>query len=283
MGGFHFYQDGKALHPLTPDDVLSLVKSGDLILPTEEEIRGWSRGDVLSKAIAVFQTLWFVVQCIGRRVEDLPMTQLEIMTLAYATMTVAMYGFWWYKPLNIGSPVRVAGVRLPEAQPPMTDDQYLQALRFVAGVQDWFVEMRKHSRVPTFYSGGVSSDQNHEVVGDVVALVAATVFGAIHCAAWNSAFPSGAEVLIWRISSVAIVAAPASVFAALLLDMYLDNMSSAGFMVSTMVVTMVTSVSGGVYIVARLLLLALSFTTLRSLPAGAYQTVQWTVHIPHFT
>ena len=35
------------------------------------------------------------------------------------------------------------------------------------------------------------------------------------------------------------------------------------------------------YIFARAITLALAFTTLRSLPSAAYETVQWTTFIPH--
>lgn len=36
-----------------------------------------------------------------------------------------------------------------------------------------------------------------------------------------------------------------------------------------------------VYVAARLTLITLSFTSLKSLPFGAYQTVQWTTFVPH--
>ncbi|KAI0057750.1 hypothetical protein BV25DRAFT_1830821 [Artomyces pyxidatus] len=281
MGGFHFYKDGKPVHPLSPEDILGLVRNGDLVPPTDDEIQGWSQGDTLSKAIAVLQTLWFVVQCIARGVKTLPMAQLEVMTLAYTTITFAMYAFWWYKPLNIGSPVRVAGVTLPVSKTPRAEARYLQALRLVAGMQDWFVEMRKQARTPTFYSGGVSFSDRNEVVGDVVALAAAMVFGAVHCIAWNYVFPSEREALIWRISSAAIVVAPGLMFAAILLDMYVDNSFAEDTLFT--ILAAVLSVSGVVYIAARFILLALSFTTLWSLPMGAYKTIQWTVHIPHLT
>jgi hypothetical protein len=36
-----------------------------------------------------------------------------------------------------------------------------------------------------------------------------------------------------------------------------------------------------VYLISRILLLALSLSTLRSLPPSAYPTVQWTTFLPH--
>ncbi|KAI0057736.1 hypothetical protein BV25DRAFT_1919919 [Artomyces pyxidatus] len=280
MGGFHVYKDGKPIHPISPVDAIELVKSGVLVPPTEDEIRGWSQGDVLSKAIAILQTLWFVIQCIARRAEGLPITQLEVMTLAYTTITVAMYAFWWYKPLNVSGPVRVSVETLPESEPSKEEEWYYRIFDVMTGTQDVLVDLRRESRVPTFYGGDGS--RFNEITSDVVALFVAMVFGAVHCAAWNYIFPSIAEQHIWRISSAAIVAVPAAMLVALLLSFGPPEDSAWG-PVGLVLFGLIFTFSGPVYIAARSLLLALSFTTLRSLPAEAYETVQWTLRIPHFT
>jgi hypothetical protein len=92
---------------VTRHDVGELVKQGPLKTPPEEEIQDKSIGDGLSKAIALFQTIWFVMQCIARRNQGLLITELELITVAYTIITVAMYIAWWNKPLNVGCPTRV--------------------------------------------------------------------------------------------------------------------------------------------------------------------------------
>ncbi|KAI0062794.1 hypothetical protein BV25DRAFT_1855598 [Artomyces pyxidatus] len=278
MGGFHYYDDGKPQHPLSPHDVVRLVRAGILVPPTEDEIRGWSQGDALSKTLAVIQTLWFVVQCIARRAEDLSITQLEVMTLAYTTITVAMYAFWWSKPQNIGCAVRVAVKNLPEPERVGSERWYQRIWNVIAGGQDVLADLRRESRVPTFYGGGMSNE-NNAIYADVIALGAAMVFGAVHCAAWNYAFPSHAEELIWRVSSVAIVAVPGTMLLVLLAFWSMKDYRDI-FRYITLAVFLL---SGSVYVAARVLLLALSFTTLRSLPDAAYEAVRWTLLIPHFT
>ena len=74
---------------------------------TQDEIQDRSKGDMLSKGLVLFQTTWFVLQCIGRGVERLPTTELEITTLAFAVLNIGTYVFWWDKPLNVLRPVRV--------------------------------------------------------------------------------------------------------------------------------------------------------------------------------
>jgi len=37
----------------------------------------------------------------------LPITKIEVVTLAYATLNFATYALWWHKPLNVQCPFRV--------------------------------------------------------------------------------------------------------------------------------------------------------------------------------
>lgn len=62
MGGFHYHYDGKPLYPLRVSDVVALVDKGTFILLTEDELKGKSKGDALSKSFVIIQTLWFVVR-----------------------------------------------------------------------------------------------------------------------------------------------------------------------------------------------------------------------------
>ncbi|KAF8651845.1 hypothetical protein AX16_004645 [Volvariella volvacea WC 439] len=71
----------------------------------EKEIRDRGKGDVLAKAIVVVQTTWFVAQCIARHAQGLVLTEIELVTLAFATLNVVTYGLWWDKPLNVGYPI----------------------------------------------------------------------------------------------------------------------------------------------------------------------------------
>ncbi|KAF9254685.1 hypothetical protein L218DRAFT_835375, partial [Marasmius fiardii PR-910] len=54
--------------------------------------------DIMGKAIAIFQTSRFIMQCIARMVEDIDLTQLEVLTVAYAILNGLTYILWWNKP-----------------------------------------------------------------------------------------------------------------------------------------------------------------------------------------
>jgi len=74
---------------------------------TAAEIHDKARGDFLSKAIVILQSLWFIVQCIARGKQGLALTELELVTLALASLNGVMYYFWWDKPLGVKEPIKV--------------------------------------------------------------------------------------------------------------------------------------------------------------------------------
>ena len=77
---------------------------------TAAEIHDKARGDFLSKAIVILQSLWFIVQCIARGKQGLALTELELVTLALASLNGVMYYFWWDKPLGVKVPVKVYAI-----------------------------------------------------------------------------------------------------------------------------------------------------------------------------
>lgn len=294
MGGFYYYNNDdddeqpKLTQPVARKDLKEIIANKQLRLPSKQEINDKSKGDPLSKAFAILQTLWFVIQCSARRLQGLPITKLELVTLAYAAITVAMYRFWWSKPLNVLQPIPVLGRPPPTSTPkgsrassPSPSIRETGPLGFmktfmyaVIGVQDDYVDLRKKglTQVPTFYAG--NPEQHLILLADFIALMIALVFGAIHCIAWSFTFPSHTELLLWRISSVAIVVVP-FIFAILVGLFAFDERQMSKVVIFGAVLGIPC------YILARIVLLALAFTTLRSLPPTAYETVNWLTFIPH--
>lgn len=110
------------------------------------------------------------------------------------------------------------------------------------------------------------------------------LFGAIHCFAWNSSFPTYYEQFFWRAASstlvVSCVAALRSVFP-------WDNPASTGFWITFC--CFFSHIIGGLlvfgatfsYPLARITLLVLAIASLRSLPPSAFHSVDWIDFIPH--
>jgi len=103
MGGFALYDKKEKIYrPIHPDNFPADVGQ-KFRFPTisEQEIKDKSKGDGLSKTIAIFQLIWFSAQLIGRLVKGWAATELEVLTFATCIMTVIIYFFWWNKPLAI--------------------------------------------------------------------------------------------------------------------------------------------------------------------------------------
>jgi hypothetical protein len=93
---------------LTLEMLRELVKVPDFeIQISAEEINDRSKGDALSKLIFILQSTWFILQCLGRRIQGLNLTHLELTTLALASLNGITFVLWWDKPLGAQASVRV--------------------------------------------------------------------------------------------------------------------------------------------------------------------------------
>ncbi|KAI0707853.1 hypothetical protein C8Q76DRAFT_133316 [Earliella scabrosa] len=85
-----------------------------------DELLDHSKADGLAKMILTWQVLWFCLSCLNRAVQHLPLSLLEVNTIAHALCALLTYAAWWKKPsgnlllsgralMTIGSPpVRLA-------------------------------------------------------------------------------------------------------------------------------------------------------------------------------
>lgn len=83
---------------------------------SEENIRDKSNADGTAKLLALGQVSWFVAQSIMRRAHNLPLSQLEAMTLSYVPLFAITYFFWWVKPKDVLSPSVVDLPDMPSGQ-----------------------------------------------------------------------------------------------------------------------------------------------------------------------
>ncbi|KAK7440587.1 hypothetical protein VKT23_016935 [Stygiomarasmius scandens] len=106
MGGFVLYDENNPQSVILPNQ-LSLFRDRYELEITSQEIWDRSKGDLLSKGLVLLQVAWFVIQCIARAYQNLVITQLEVMTLAFAALNFVMYALWWNKPLGVECSVHV--------------------------------------------------------------------------------------------------------------------------------------------------------------------------------
>ena len=128
-------------------------------------------------------------------------------------------------------------------------------------------------RVPTFYA---PSNEGSEGLWFFVTIIIALLFGGIHCAGWNFPFPSHAELIIWRVSSLIILIAPCTPVLAMV-----EIVVDAPYTPMTPVTSFVIGFGMVIYVLARLTLFVEAFIALRHLPPRAYGVVEWTALLLH--
>jgi hypothetical protein len=104
MGGF---VSRSGHHPITTSKQLKDPQYLPAIRSVEVEVIGdKSKGDWVSTGVAA-QALWIFVQCMARNQQRLPVTALEVTTLAFSGASVLSWTFWLMKPLDVEQPILV--------------------------------------------------------------------------------------------------------------------------------------------------------------------------------
>ncbi|KAI0707856.1 hypothetical protein C8Q76DRAFT_800172 [Earliella scabrosa] len=80
-----------------------------------DELLDRGKADGLAKMLLAWQILWFCLSCVSRTVQHLPLSLLEITTIAHALCALLTYAAWWNKPKDVGQPIAI-GTRSDEDQ-----------------------------------------------------------------------------------------------------------------------------------------------------------------------
>lgn len=100
---------------LAADDPLILVAAKKGLLPeiSKEYIKDKSKADHLAKVLVIAQASWLILQVIMRWASRLPVTALELNTLAHSICALLVYSLWWDKPLDIQDPTLLTSAYFP--------------------------------------------------------------------------------------------------------------------------------------------------------------------------
>ena len=235
---------------------------------SEADIDDRSKSDSFTKTVAVLQSVWFVSQCIARAVQHLALSQLEVATSAYVACAIVTYFFWREKPLDVDCQT-VIGKRI--------DKEKLQLSVWQHRGPSWHPQAL----------GVLGSTQ----VGGVILYAMGVVFCAVHCIAWNFQFPTDREAYLWRVFAVSSTGAAALMLVLLgywgvrLLKPALLDGAEGNSLPSAIVqwwIQVVMVPLGLLYFVGRVYLVFAMFYILRSMPSSVYETVDWTVYLPHW-
>ena len=270
-----------------PDRLRTLIENSDIDGPpiSEDELKSRGQGDWVIKLIAIVQIIWFVVQTLVRAIQHFQTTALEIMTVAFVFCSVFIYGFSLKQPQDVEYPVFIeisdaalattngttsTGVTKTPATDETKQNPRSDRASHVEEGGETARALMPGGRAVSYYAPGWAAS----TVPVLLFGLFACGFGAIHCLAWNSPFPTLKERLAWRICAATTTGMPALLGVLSLVAVLVDTESTILILMGVLMAF--------AYILGRTTIIVLAFMSLRALPVDALRTVDWNNYIPHF-
>ncbi|KAK6435242.1 hypothetical protein LTR95_008572 [Oleoguttula sp. CCFEE 5521] len=250
---FHLWHDS-FIHLLEQDPASMLPQ-----LLSDDEIADRSKSDLFTKTVILIQICYFCITVFTRWTRQLPVTPLEVVTLAYTTCSMLPYCLFLYRPQGVTTVAIVARY----------DTKVPDSLSLV--LRGELTPLRTSILQPIRNSSYPDNNTPKELQLSVMILwLAGALFGAVHLAAWNSTFPTTIERWLWRAAAIISMIALSPMWLRSLLHDIEGRVDSMMLLGST-----------SIYVLVRLVLIVEMFRSLGYLPPDAY-IATWTSNVPHF-
>lgn len=315
MGGFRLAAETKdrtmQYRTINGFQLTSLVKTGTLSqIPniSKQEILDKSKTDAFARWVAILQCLWLLLELTARKVESLPSSQIEIATMAFACCSILTYLAVRHKPKDVDVALDIPStIPVMEGIPSSPDPLFDRPVSFFLEVfcyKPWYPggyfglipapggapgrrrpirwgeqDADRRIRNDNYL---VRNYRSHPMSGWLV--IGSTVFGGIHCVAWDHYFASSLERKLWRAAALVTTLAPlllpiidrgANSFQRQL-NLSRSSTGALWFMkLWTIVLPLAVLVA---YLLLRICIIVLVFSSLRAMPEGVYHTT-WTKYL----
>ncbi|KAL9116693.1 MAG: hypothetical protein Q9187_006782 [Circinaria calcarea] len=304
MGGFLLCTPDAGSFPITARQLKYLIRRGYLSLPdiSKEEIWDKSKADKVAKILAILQTSWLGTQTLARAIQGLPITPLELFTLAVALNSLTTLWLWLNKPLDVGSPTvltiqtNVATILVQAghtAKEPFCDTPLDFIEPGIYQSRSW-----NETLLRWIVHQGIQSRPIHRIPNDrdwlplnlsqnLALALPVSIFASIHFCGWNFSFPTYGELILWRaavsvIWSLLLVYGTSEVVLFWKSKYTKTSLEIGGAYKRNWPWSLLFHVPATVYFCLRVLLMIEVVVSLRSLPEKAFVNVRWSGFIPHF-
>ncbi|KAK6435932.1 hypothetical protein LTR95_007874 [Oleoguttula sp. CCFEE 5521] len=302
--------------PIDAVQILWLAEKGYIHWPniSEEQIRDKNKADGFARLLTVIPIVWFGISCLGRAAQRLPISSLELGTIAYVFCTIPTFFFWSNKPLDaetveiIHATASMAEILAQTGSIEATlydltpldfinPPQGLSLLSlFWDGFGYPFLQRTTDKRpVETFPNRKATPPRGLSALELAVGAFIGLGYTGIHVIGWNFHFPTDVELLLWRISGCVIVGmVVVYLFALAVITFGFKKIAKALYGIDANVPndlrsavpasaqTAVFALASVLYTTARLYIIVEAFTSLRAQPMDVYMTVDWNTFLPHF-
>ena len=297
-GGFVLQAPDCKAFPVTAKQMHYLLHKRYLKAPmiSRREIWDKSKADLFAKLVASFQAIWLVAQVIARAIQGLPVTLLEVSTVALITCAGFTIYFWFQKPLDVEVPTLLtidipiaailigAGVRA-KVQLEDTPLDFIEPRVYTSSQlpygKNWSIRKRPLPRLPNDRDSRL-----YNLRSIIMVAIPMASFTCLHLVAWNFDFPTRDEQLLWRwtcISMGIILGTGCLVEAS---SIVWDGYTTSGLTTLKSYklkwpTNILFFVPGLLYVSARLIVIIEVIISLRQLPHGCFDVVRWSELFPH--
>ncbi|KAI1479912.1 hypothetical protein F4774DRAFT_111073 [Daldinia eschscholtzii] len=167
---------------------------------SEAHIDRMVKREAIAKTIAFLQILWILLSAIARAYLHHPISQLEIMTVAFATCAVITYIIRWNKPQNVE-----ICIELPTTYEDLRE--FYEPYRFNFYMKSKKPNEYRVNRGPYFRNDTLRPYHVNRTFLPCLILFM-VVIGLLHVLAWEFSFPSNVEKIMWRVASLASAGIP---------------------------------------------------------------------------
>lgn len=108
-GGLVVQTQDQWIHTIQPRNIKRFIMAGIVHCSDfrDQDIEDRAKADSFAKFFTVCQSTWFLCNVITRWAYDLPVSPIELSTVAYVACAILIYGVWWYKPKDMGTSIAV--------------------------------------------------------------------------------------------------------------------------------------------------------------------------------
>jgi hypothetical protein len=96
-------------YPIGSTNVQAFIDAGVIKCSdfSDRDIKDRTKADSFAKAFTVLQTSWAMCNIVARAAYNLPISLIELTTVAYVACFIITYALWWHKPKDMTTPIMI--------------------------------------------------------------------------------------------------------------------------------------------------------------------------------
>ncbi|KZV83503.1 hypothetical protein EXIGLDRAFT_842905 [Exidia glandulosa HHB12029] len=223
-----------------------------------DDLNDRSKAGTIAKALLVWQLSVFIANCAARWNQHLPLSLLEITTLAHSLCSLIALVLWWYKPHSVGE--ATVSDRATSLPPP-----------------------RKGAWFNGVYQKVLPGNDGIDIPRTITILGIAVLYGLPHILGLSVHFPTSPEQLLWQMATYIAICSPLIICAFLWIITRLTWRLGRKDYIANQTLALLIMILVVLYLVASMYLVGESVRQVFALPDGSFHEPQITRYLPSFS